>query len=146
MSRASGSRIRKTILREGVDQIERLSPMQTGCTTKLFEFEGLDRRAVVAGFDGGDIISNAAGGLLLGLVDRGLGLVRQFADCFPDRRNPSYVEHQVEPETIVGQRIFGLVLGYEDLNPSYSPHSRDSLTGMGLVQNWGSGGNSGWRE
>ncbi len=87
--------------------------MQTECTTKLFEFDGVDRRAVVAGFDGGDITSNA-GGLLLGLVDRGLGLVRRFAECFRDRRNPSYVEHQVE--TIVGQRIFGLVLGYEDLN------------------------------
>jgi hypothetical protein len=87
--------------------------MQTECTTKLFEFEAVDRRAVVAGFDGGDITSNA-GGLLLGLVDRGLGLVRRFAECFRDRRNPSYVEHQVE--TIVGQRIFGLVLGYEDLN------------------------------
>ena len=82
-------------------------------TTKLFEFEAVDRRSVVAGFDGGDITSNA-GGLLLGLVDRGLGLVRRFAECFRDRRNPSYVEHQVE--TIVGQRIFGLVLGYEDLN------------------------------
>jgi hypothetical protein len=87
--------------------------MQTDCTTKLFEFEPVDRRAVVAGFDGGDITSNA-GALLLGLVDRGLGLVRRFAACFRDRRNPSYVEHQVE--TIVGQRIFGLVLGYEDLN------------------------------
>jgi hypothetical protein len=87
--------------------------MQTDCTTKLFEFEAVDRRAVVAGFDGGEITSNA-GGLLLGEVDRGLGLVRRFAGCFTDRRDPRYVEHQVE--TLVGQRIFGLVLGYEDLN------------------------------
>jgi hypothetical protein len=68
---------------------------------------------VVAGFDGGDITSNA-GALLLGQVDRGLGLVRRFAQCFSDRRDPRYVEHRVE--TLVGQRIFGLVLGYEDLN------------------------------
>jgi Transposase DDE domain group 1 len=54
------------------------------------------------------------GGLLLGQVDRGLGLVRRFASCFIDRRDPRYVEHQVE--TLVGQRIFGLALGYEDLN------------------------------
>jgi hypothetical protein len=47
-------------------------------------------------------------------VDRGLGLIRRFAGCFCDRRDPRYVEHQVE--TMVGQRIFGLVLGYEDLN------------------------------
>lgn len=87
--------------------------MQTDCTTKLFEFEAVDRRAVVAGFDGGDITSNA-GGLLLSQVDRGLGLIRRFAQCFSDRRDPRYVEHRVE--TLVGQRIFALALGYEDLN------------------------------
>ena len=87
--------------------------MQTECTPKLFEFEAVERRAVVAGFDGGDITSNA-GALLLGQVDRGLGLVRRFAECFIDRRDPRLVEHTVE--TLVGQRIFGLVLGYEDLN------------------------------
>jgi hypothetical protein len=87
--------------------------MPTECTPTLFEFEAVERRAVVAGFDGGDITSNA-GALLLGQVDRGLGLMRRFAACFTDRRNPCFVEHQVE--TLVGQRIFGLALGYEDLN------------------------------
>ena len=87
--------------------------MHTECTPKLFEFEAVERRAVVASFDGGDITSNA-GALLLGQVDRGLGLVRRFAECFVDRRDPRYVEHAVE--TLVGQRIFGLALGYEDLN------------------------------
>src|SRR6202451_97534 len=90
-----------------------MAPMQTECSATLFEFEAVERRAVMAGFDGGDITSNA-GALLLGQVDRGLGLIRRFADCFTDRRDPRYVEHQVE--TLVGQRIFGLVLGYEDLN------------------------------
>src|ERR1700686_627747 len=87
--------------------------MQTECTPKLFAFEAVERRAVVAGFDGGDITSNA-GALLLGQVDRGLGLMRRFPQCFTDRRGPRYVEHRVE--TLVGQRVFGLVLGYEDLN------------------------------
>lgn len=87
--------------------------MPTECRPKLFEFEVVERRTVVAGFDGGDITSNA-GALLLGQVDRGLALVRRFAGCFTDRRDPRYVEHQVE--TLVGQRIFGLALGYEDLN------------------------------
>ena len=98
--------------------------MQTECTTKLFEFEAVDRRTVVAGFDGGDITSNA-GGLLLGLVDRGLGLIRRFARCFRDRRDARYVEHQVE--TIVGQRIFGLVLGYEDLNDAHDELRKDPV-------------------
>jgi hypothetical protein len=87
--------------------------MQTECSATLFEFAAVERRTVVAGFDGGDITSNA-GALLLGQVDRGLGLVRRFAGCFTDRRDPRYVEHRIE--TLVGQRIFGLVLGYEDLN------------------------------
>src|ERR1700736_6365843 len=87
--------------------------MQTECSARLFEFEAVDGRRVVAGFDGGDITSNG-GALLLGQVDRGLGLVHRFAQCFSDRRDARYVEHQVE--TLVGQRIFGLVLGYEDLN------------------------------
>jgi Transposase DDE domain group 1 len=91
----------------------RFAPMPTECNATLFEFEAVERRAVVAGFDGGDITSNA-GALLLGQVDRGLGLIRRFAGCFTDRRDPRYVEHRIE--TLVGQRIFGLVLGYEDLS------------------------------
>src|SRR6516225_10119088 len=87
--------------------------MPTACTPKLSGSETVARVSVVAGFDGGNITSNA-GALLLGQVDRGLGLVRRFAECFIDRRDPRYVEHQVE--TLVGQRIFGLALGYEDLN------------------------------
>jgi hypothetical protein len=42
-----------------------------------------------------------------------VGLIRRFAACFTDRRNPLFVEHRLE--TLVGQRIFGLALGYEDL-------------------------------
>ena len=61
--------------------------MPTECNATLFEFEAVERRAVVAGFDGGDITSNA-GALLLGQVDRGLGLIRRFGECFTDRRDP----------------------------------------------------------
>lgn len=86
--------------------------MSTECSAKLFEFETVERRSVVADFGGGDITSNA-GGLLLGQVDRGMLLMRRFAECFTDRRDPRYVEHRLE--TLLGQRIFGLALGYEDL-------------------------------
>ncbi len=87
--------------------------MQTDCSSKRFEFEAVERKSVVAGFDGGAITSNA-GALLLGQVDKGLELVRRFAGCFTDRRDPRFVEHKLE--TLLGQRIFGLALGYEDLN------------------------------
>jgi Transposase DDE domain group 1 len=87
--------------------------MPAECTPRLFEFEAVEGRAVVAGFDGGNISSNA-GALLLRQVDRGIALVRRFAECFTDRRDPRMIEHTVA--TLVGQRIFGLALGYEDLN------------------------------
>jgi hypothetical protein len=67
----------------------------------------------VAGFDGGAITSDA-GALLLGATDQAVGLVGRFADCFIDRRRPELVEHRVS--TLVGQRVFGIALGYEDIN------------------------------
>src|SRR5262249_30129347 len=87
--------------------------MATECTADLFGFAPVEGRAVVASFDGGSITSNA-GGLLLGATDRALGLIERFAGCFVDGRNPALVEHAVG--TLVGQRVFGLALGYEDLN------------------------------
>jgi hypothetical protein len=87
--------------------------MPTECRADLFGFAGIEGRAVVAGFDGGAVTSDA-GGLLLGATDRAIGLIDRFADCFVDRRNPLLVEHAVH--TLVGQRVFGIALGYEDLN------------------------------
>src|SRR6204780_1234625 len=87
--------------------------METECPTELFEFLPVERRSVVAAFDGGTMTSNA-GALLMGLVDRGLDLMGRVAGCFTDRRDPQLIEHKVE--TLVGQRVFGLALGYEDLN------------------------------
>ena len=75
-------------------------------------FARVDGRAVVADFDGGAITSNA-GGLLLGATDRAIGLVERFAACFADGRAAERVVHEVA--TLVGQRVFGIALGYEDL-------------------------------
>jgi len=87
--------------------------MPTECSADLFGFAPVEGRGVVAGFDGGAITSDA-GGLLLGATDRAIRLIDRFADCFVDRRNPLLVEHAVR--TLVGQRVFGMALGYEDLN------------------------------
>ncbi len=87
--------------------------MQTECNSDLFEFAPVERRPVVASFDGGSITTDA-GGLLLGATDRTIGLIDRFAGCFVDRRNPALIEHEVR--TLVGQRVYGLALGYEDLN------------------------------
>jgi hypothetical protein len=87
--------------------------MPTECSPELFEFAPVERRAVVAAFDGGKITTDA-GALLLGLADRAIGLVGRFAGCFEDARNPALIEHQLA--TLVGQRVFAIALGYEDLN------------------------------
>src|SRR3982751_4079184 len=92
--------------------MQRNSPMPTECSPTLFEFAPVEGRAVVAGFDGGAITSNA-GALLLGATDRAIGLVRRFAACFQDARSPERVEHEVA--SLVGQRVFGIALGHEDL-------------------------------
>ena len=87
--------------------------MLTECNAGLFEFAPVERRAVVAGFDGGAITSDA-GGLLLGATDRALRVIERFAKCFIDRRRPELIEHEVA--TLIGQRVFAMALGYEDLN------------------------------
>src|SRR5438552_4061129 len=86
--------------------------MQTECSADLFGFARVEGRAVVAAFDGGKMTSDA-GALLLGATDRAIRLVDRFAACFSDSRAPELVEHQVA--TLVGQRVFGIALGYEDL-------------------------------
>jgi len=87
--------------------------MQTECSAERFDFGLVGRREVVGSFDGGAITSDA-GALLLGTTDRAIGLVDRLAGCFTDYRKPELIEHRVA--TLVGQRVFGIALGYEDLN------------------------------
>jgi hypothetical protein len=68
---------------------------------------------VVAAFDGGAITSEA-GALLLGATDRVIRMTARFAACFHDVRRQDLIEHEIV--TLVGQRVFGIALGYEDLN------------------------------
>jgi hypothetical protein len=85
----------------------------TECTQSTFEFAGHFSRQVVARFDGGTITTDG-GGLLLRETDRRLNLLPRLAECFLDGRSPLLVEHTVEQ--LVSQRVYGLALGYEDLN------------------------------
>jgi hypothetical protein len=87
--------------------------MSTECNAREFDFQALGSRAVTARFDGGAITSDA-GGLLLREVEAKTGILRRFAACFTDYRDPERVEHSVGE--LVAQRVFALALGYEDLN------------------------------
>src|SRR5437899_8142129 len=87
--------------------------MPTECSAEHFDFGTVEGRAVEAAFDGG-LVSSDAGALLLGATDRAIGLIDRFAACFHDERREELIEHEVA--TLVGQRVFGIALGYEDLN------------------------------
>ena len=87
--------------------------MPTECSAERFDFGIVEGRAVEAAFDAG-LVTSDAGALLLGATDRAIDLVDRFADCFRDHRRQDLVEHAVS--TLVGQRVFGIALGYEDMN------------------------------
>lgn len=85
----------------------------TECTQSQFGFAAHCSRRVVAEFDGGTITTDG-GGLLLRETDRRLKLMERFAGCFVDRREAALTKHSVQQ--LVSQRVYGLALGYEDLN------------------------------
>ncbi len=87
--------------------------MKTECSTDRLDFQPAGRRQVRAQFDGGTITSDA-GVLLLREVEVRSGILQGFAKCFTDYRDPGLIEHTVEQ--LVAQRVYGLALGYEDLN------------------------------
>ena len=86
--------------------------MPTECSADLFGFTPVEGRKVVAAFDGGQMTSEA-GAMRLGATDQHIRLIERFAGCFTDYRDAALVEHRVP--SLVGQRVFGIALGYEDL-------------------------------
>ena len=85
----------------------------TECNGQKLLFSSLNRQKVEADFDGGRLTSDA-GGLLLREVDRHLGLTIGLAECIADPRDPAKITHDLR--TLLSQRVFGIALGYEDLN------------------------------
>src|SRR3954454_8940131 len=86
--------------------------MPTQCSATGMGFGRAGGRELVAGFDGGRVTSEA-GALLLGATDQAIRLVDRFRSWFRDGRPPASVPHRVR--SLVGQRLFGLALGYEAL-------------------------------
>jgi len=87
--------------------------VNTECTDEQLEFQGLGRRRVVADFGAGHTSSDG-GLLLLREVSERTGVLQRLARCFTDYRDQDLIEHRVDE--LLAQRIFGLCLGYEDLN------------------------------
>lgn len=87
--------------------------MQTECLSDELKFQDLSKRKVIAKFNGGSI-STEAGALLLREVETGTGILQSFTKCFIDYRDQERIEHKLEE--LLSQRIYGIALGYEDLN------------------------------
>ncbi len=102
------------------------------------EFHALGRRAVLGKFNGAKI-SAGGGGLLLVEVEARTGIIARLAEQFSDDRDPAAMEHRVRE--LLGQRVLGLALGYEDLNdhdplrldpgPDRFPRARRAPSGGG---------------
>jgi len=100
--------------------------MPTQCTADRLNFEWHKGRRVQAAFNGGRVTSDA-GALLLRQVEIKRRIIERVASCFRDHRDPERVEHRVEE--LVAQRIYGLALGYEDLN-DHDELRRDPLLAL----------------
>jgi hypothetical protein len=87
--------------------------MTAECNQFVLGFHPLKRREIRAQFDGGAITSYG-GGLFLREVEKRIGILHQFAGCFTDYRNADLIEHTVQE--LVAQKVYGLAMGYEDLN------------------------------
>lgn len=85
----------------------------TECIQSDFRFKACGKREIVARFDGGTISSDG-GAFLLRQTDQRLNLLPRLANCFLDGRNQQQVEHSILE--MVSQRVYGLALGYEDIN------------------------------
>ena len=87
--------------------------MPTDCNPQPIAFTPLQRRQLLAQFDGGRITSDA-GALLLREVAGRSKLFERMAACIPDPRDPAMIEH--DQRTMLAQRVLGIACGWEDLN------------------------------
>jgi Transposase DDE domain group 1 len=85
----------------------------TECIQSSFGFKACGSREIVARFDGGTISSDS-GAFLLRETDKRLNLLPRLAKCFLDGRNQALIDHSILE--MLSQRIYGLALGYEDIN------------------------------
>src|SRR5208283_3690123 len=105
---------------------ERAAFLMTECNQEVFSFAAHFSRRVEAGFTAGEVTSDG-GALLLREVENKIHLLDRLPACFSDGRSPWFILHQL-PE-MLSQRIYGLALGYEDLN-DHEQLRRDPLFGV----------------
>lgn len=100
-------------MRKGFQQLSNMTPLSTYCIPEQFKFERVKSRQVVVNFKGGTVTSDA-GLSLIAELDRKRKIRSRFASCFKDYRDINRIEHSIE--NLIAQRVYGLIMGYEDLN------------------------------
>jgi hypothetical protein len=90
-----------------------MTPTTTDRIPKQFRFEQPKLPPVVVNFQGGAVTSDA-GLSLIAEIDQKLQITSRLAQCFQDYREPNRISHSIE--SLIAQRIYGLSMGYEDLN------------------------------
>ena len=90
-----------------------MPPTQTECTSSSYDFGRVSQRKLLADFSGGDLTSDG-GLLLIREIDKLYRISERLSECFTDHREASRVQHDLK--TLIAQRLYGLVQGYEDVN------------------------------
>ncbi|NJO98658.1 MAG: IS1380 family transposase [Pleurocapsa sp. CRU_1_2] len=112
-----------------------MTPSSTSYSLNKFNFGSIKGRKVIADFTGGRITSDA-GIVLLAELDRKLKITDKFAKCFQDYRDSSYTNYSVHK--LLAQRVYGISLGYEDVNDHdklrYDPALTIALAKLNFIE------------
>ena len=101
-----------------------MTPTATECTPEQFNFGRAKGTKVIANFQGGTLTSD--GGLvLIAELDKKRHITSRFAACFTDHRQPNRTDHSLH--SLVSQRVYGLIQGYEDVNDHETLRGRPSF-------------------
>lgn len=90
-----------------------MTPISRPKISQQLNLGKLKGKELIANFDGG-IITSDAGIVLIAELDEKLKITARFAECFQDHRNLSYIDYSVHQ--LLAQRVYGITLGYEDVN------------------------------
>ena len=90
-----------------------MTPITTEGIKHQLNFSRTKGKKIIANFNGGKITSDA-GIVWIAELDRKLRITAKFAECFRDYRHLSYVNYSVHQ--LLAQRVYGILLGYEDVN------------------------------
>lgn len=109
-----------------------MPPTSTHCIPEQFSFGRVESRQVIVNFQGGTVTSDA-GLMLIAALDQKRQITARFAACFQDYREPTRIEHALS--TLIAQRVYGLVQGYEDLNDhDHLRHDRMFAIALGKLR------------